>query len=347
MGIEVTRLNSDDGRQWNRYLERSAEAMPFHRHEALEVIACESDTRLHLLVGFKGQEPVGLLPLFEKRKGPLKSLQYVMSPPTMIQVPYLGPLLLTDGQLKQRKAESWHREFIGNCTDWIEAHFDLDYVDIRTQDRYGDVRPFIWNDFDVEPMYTYVLDITPDEDELLDKFSSDARSNIRGADEDDYTVEEGDEQSIRRIIEQVQNRIECVDEDYHGIDPQFGVDLYRAMPEGSVRPYEIEVAGEYASGGITLESHDTVYRWQGFPKSSADFPVNDVLDWFVIRRAAERGRTRYDFVGAMRPRLCSYKAKFGPQPRVVFGAYRKSRRMGAVLSVFHQFPESIQDVVTA
>lgn len=344
MGIEVTRLETDEGETWNRYIERCPEAMPFHRHEALEVMTREADATLHLLVGYNGQEPMGLLPLFEKTKGPMGALRYVMSPPTMMQVPYLGPLLLTDG-LKRRKRERWHREFVGRCRAWIETNFDPDYVDIRTQDRYRDARPLIWNDFDVEPMYTYVLDITPDEDALLREFSGDARSNIRNADEDAYTVAEGDEASIRRIMDHVKGRIDSVGEEYHGIDPQFGVDLYDAMPEGTVRPYEVEVAGEYAGGGITLESDDTVYRWQGFPKSTVDFPVNDVLDWHVIRRAAARGKTRYDLVGAMRPRLCEYKAKFGPRPRVVFGAYRKSNRMTALLSVFHRLPDPIKDAV--
>lgn len=149
MGIEVNRLSTDERTEWNTYIERTSEAMPFHRHEALEVMARRSDSKIHLLVGFKGEQPVGALPLFEKTKGPAQSLRYVMSPPTMIQVPYLGPLLLNTGQLKQRKEESWNRRFIESCNDWIETYLDFDYLDIRTQDRYLDARPFIWNDFAV------------------------------------------------------------------------------------------------------------------------------------------------------------------------------------------------------
>lgn len=195
-------------------------------------------------------------------------------------------------------------------------------------------------------MYTYVLNITSDADALLGEFSSDARSNIRGADEDEYAIEEGGERSIRRIVRNVQDRIDETDEKYHGIDPQFAVDLYDALPEGTVRPYEVEVFGEYAGGGITLESEDTVYRWQGFQKSTVDFPVNDVLDWSIIRRAAKRGRSRYDFVGAMRPRLCDYKAKFGPPLRVVFGANRKSLRMGVALSMFDRMPDPVRTILS-
>lgn len=342
MGIEVTKLGVNEQDRWNRYVERAPYALPFHRYEALEAIANESDSYLHPLVGFKGQEPVGLLPVFEEDRGPMQSLRYVTSPPTMVQVPYIGPLLFDDGRVKQRKAEKRSERFIEGCTRWIDANVDPDHVEIHTQDRFSDARPFLWNGYDVEPMYTYVVDLTPDEDALLDQFSGDARSNIRNADEDRYTFEAGDDEMIRRIMEHMYRRIEGVDEAYHGISPQFGVEMYDALPDGYVRPYEIRVDGEYAGGGITLQSEDTVFRWQGFPKSNVDFPVNDVLDWRIMRQAVENGRTRYDLVGAMERRLCTYKAKFNPEPRVLYVASRESLRMKVLLSAFDQLPNSVK-----
>lgn len=345
MGINVTRMDSTEEDRWNKYVERASNALPFHRFEALEVMASESNSELHPLVGFKGQEPVGLLPVFEEERGPMQSLQYVTSPPTMVQVPYLGPLLFEDGQMKQRKSEKRSERFIEGSDEWIESNIEPDYVDIHTQDRFSDARPFMWNDYDVEPMYTYVLDLTKSEDELIEQFSGDARRNIRGADEDRYTFEEGDDETIRRIITHVNHHVGERDESYTGIDPRFGVDMYEALPDGYVRPYEIRVDGEYAGGGITLESDDTVYRWQGFSASTVDFPVNDVLDWHVMRRAAENGRVRYDLVGAMERRLCSYKAKFNPEPSVLYVASRKSPRMKAFFSVFERLPDSVKQSI--
>lgn len=342
MGIEVTRLDTDEREWWNRQVERTAEAMPFHRYEALEAIAEASDTTLHPLRGLKGEEPVGLLPLFSKQRGPLN---FVYSPPTQVQVPYLGPLLLNTGQLKQRKAEKWHSRFIDGCLDWVDAHLDSDHIDIRTIDRYPDARPFMWNDMDVEPAYTYVVDISLDEDELLQRFSSGARKSIRDADEYDYTVEEGGERVIRRVLGQLRQRYEGDDEEYQGVPPEFAVDLYRALPDGQMRPYECRLEGEYVGGGIVLESGDTAYAWRGGAKTRLDFPVNELMDWHTMRRAAERGKTRFDFVGAMKPRLCEYKAKFSPEVRVMYIARRRTRRMEMVSSVYNRVPDEVRATI--
>jgi len=54
-----------------------------------------------------------------------------------------------------------------------------------------------------------------------------------------------------------------------------------------------------------------------------DFPVNDVLDWHVMRDARDRGISRYDLVGANLPRTARYKSKFGPDPVPYYGAMKR------------------------
>jgi hypothetical protein len=291
------------------------------------------------LRGVKGQETVGLLPLFEESKGPLT---FVYSPPTELEVPYLGPLLLGTDQLKRRKAEKRNRRFVEGCLDWLDATLDPDHVDIRTTDRYRDPRPFIWNDFDVDPAYTYVVDVSPDGDELLQRFSSGVRKAIRDADEDAYTIEEGGEDVIRRVLQQLRRRFEGSDEDYEGVAIPFAIELYRALPAGQFRPYECRVDGEYVGGGIVLESADTAYHWRGGAKTDVDFPVNELVDWHAMREAAERGKTRFDLVGGMEPRLCEYKAKFNPEPRLLYLARRKSPRMAALSSLYNRVPAEVR-----
>lgn len=341
MGIEVTRLDSDEREQWNGYVERTSETMPFHRHEALEEIAEAADATLHLLCGSKGQEPVGLLPIFEKTTGPLR---FAYSPPTDLELPYLGPVLLNTDQLKQRKAERWNRQFVDECVEWLDRHVDADLVDIRVLDRYLDARPFLWNDFQVDLSYTYVLDLTPGADQLFDQFSSGARRNIRNAEDRTYAVEEGDEGTIRRTVRNLQRRIADHGDEF-GLDPEFAVALYDGLPDGYVRPYECRLDGEYAGGMVTVERGDTIYRWQGGAKPDADFPVNDVLDWHIIQDGIDRGKTRYDLVGAMIPQLCEYKAKFGPEPRPIHMIRRKSGRMTVMSSLYEHLPTRVKSEI--
>ncbi|WP_458189378.1 lipid II:glycine glycyltransferase FemX [Haladaptatus sp. NG-WS-4] len=336
MTIEIREATGDSLDEWNSYVERSKHTTPFHRGEALSHLAQTANAKLRPLVGYKGQEPVGLFPLFETTMGPFRM---VYSPPPHLEVYYLGPALLNFEKLKQRKAERRHREFIDGCLDRVDEEIDPDYLDVRTVDEYSDVRPFSWNEFDVSPSYTYVLDIT--KDDLLMTFSSDARSNIRSRDEGDWTIREAGVEGIERVITQIQNRHEAQDKEYR-IDPAFVTELYDRLPDGQVRPYVCERDDEIVGGLVTLENDDTIYRWQGGAKPDVDFPINDVLDWHIIQEAKSRGLSRYDLVGANLPRLCRYKSKFGPEPVPYYIAKRRTTRMRAVTDVYRRLPDSLK-----
>jgi hypothetical protein len=327
-GIEV-RIE-DDVEQWNRCVERSPHATPFHHRAALDVLADHAGATLYPLVGYKGQEPVGVLPLFELSKGPLST---VFSPPPDLWVPYLGPALCNFRKLKRRKAERRHRRFVEGCLDLVEAECRPRFSLVRTVTRYPDVRPFEWNDFEISPRHTYVVDLSKDAETLLSEFSSDARSNVRTARDADCVVEEGGPADIERTIEQVQARHDAQGETYL-LEPSVVLDLHERLPEGYVRPYACRVDGEFAAGMVVMDAGDTVYRWQGGAKPDVDLPVNDYLDWTIIQEASERGRTRYDLVGANKPRLCSYKAKFNPELATYYEVQRGSRSMNVVSEVY-------------
>ncbi|MFC7045397.1 lipid II:glycine glycyltransferase FemX [Halobacteriaceae archaeon GCM10025711] len=308
MGIDVRKATDDDLDRWNDYVDRSTGGTPFHRREALSVMAETSGADFHPLVGFKGQEPVGLLPAFQVDVGPVTA---AFSPPPDLRIPYLGPVVLESSQLKQRKAERRHRRFVDGAVEWLGDAVAPRFVHFRTVTAYDDLRPLQWNGFEATPAHTYVVDLTRDRDDLLSSFSSDARQNIRSGEDVEYAVREGDVDDVRRIVDGVRRRYEEQGLTY-GIDPSFVTALYRRLPDGVVRPYVCTVDGEYAGGMVTLESDDTIYRWQGAVDTSVDAPANDLLDWHIMRDAMDRDVAGYDMVGADTRRLNGYKAKFGP-----------------------------------
>ena len=307
MSVEVRRVT--DAAEWNRCVERAPGASAFHRHEALSVQAAHSDSRVHPLVGYKGQEPVGLFPLFELRRGPITG---VFSPPPYLWVPWLGPALLNVDKLKQRKRERRHEAFVTGCLDWLDEHLSAHYTRIRTERRYTDVRPYLWEGWDVTPGYTYVVDLGVGEDELLKRFSRGVRNDIKNTDEDAYTVEIGGPDAARRIIETVKRRYDAQGEPYE-MTPAFAADLTERLPDEQIHPYELRIDGEFVTGVVVVESGDTAYRWQGGTKHDAPIPANDLLDWRVMCDAAERGRTAYDLIGAGDRRINQYKTKFNPE----------------------------------
>ena len=306
-GIVVARATEDALDDWDDHVERSPHGTPFHRLPSLRAQADHSDTTLVPLLGQKGQETVGLFPVFVGAKA---GITVASSPAPDLWISSLGPVLASVDGLKQRRAEARHRRFVGAAVAWLRRAVDPRYVHVSAARRYDDPRPFEWNDFSVDPRHTYVVDLTRGTDELLAAFSSDARRNV--TDEDlAYEVAVGGPSTIRRTIAQVRRRYEAQDEPYT-VPADFVVDLYEDLPDGTVRPYVCRQGGEFVGGMVVLADGDTVYRWQGGAKTDGDLPVNDLLDWRIIRDAAAEGFARYDMDGANEPRLCEYKSKFAP-----------------------------------
>jgi hypothetical protein len=316
--VTVRHANEDDVEKWNDLVRRSPQGTPFHHSSAVEVFAEHSGAESYPLIGYKGQEPVGMFPVYELSRGPLTA---AFSPPPDLEVVYQGPVLVNFSKLKRRKAQMRHRRFLDGCVEWIDAELAPNYVHVRTATGYDDARTLAWNDFEITPRYTYVVDITPESEDLLGRFSSDARRNVRNGHGDRCDISEGDEDAVERIVAQVSDRHEYQGESY-SVTSEFVTDLRERLPEGTVRPYVCTVDGSFAGGMITIESDDTVYRWQGGAKPDVDVPVNDLLDWHIMRDAKGRGVSRYDMVGANDHRISKYKAKFAPD----LETYHETRR---------------------
>jgi len=332
MSISVERADVD-ATEWNGFVSRAPDASVFHRAEPLRLLESHTGTTLHPLVGYKGQEPIGVLPVFERTVGPITM---AVSPPEGFEVFSLGPVLTDPGQLKQRKVERRNRALVEGCLEWIDDELSPEITHIRSTDRHSDLRPFQAHGFDVTPYYTYVVDLDRSEEDLLASFSSDARSNAR-ADDAGYTIEVGDAEACTAIVRQVSDRLDELDKGYP-LTPEVGAKLYRRLPDGAVRPYVCLHDGECLGGIIALEHGDTVYRWQGGAKTTVDFPVNDALDWRVMRDARERGVERYDLVGANLARTAQYKSKFGPDPRPYYGARKQAPGMDLLATLRQRLP---------
>ena len=328
MAIEITPLH--DPIEWNDLVDRSSQATPFHRAECLDVLAAHADAMLHPYAGFKGQEPVGIFPIFEISKGPVST---AFSPPPDLKISYLGPALLNHTKQKQRRREKTNSRFISGCLDRLEATVDPKYVHLRTGFQYADTRPLIWAGFEPTTRYTYVVDIDRPEDDLLAAFSSDARSNITNTDDVDYEIQQGGPPEIRRTISELQAYHADQDVPFN-ITPEFVVDLWRDLPDDCVRIYCCRVDDELVGGHITLEAGATIYGWQSWGSRETDVPVNDLLDWEIITTARERGRSQYDLVGANNERISKYKAKFGPHLRTYQTMERGTPAMTLVSEVY-------------
>jgi hypothetical protein len=307
MSIAVRRASEAELDDWDERVAASPQGTVFHTVAWLRVLERHSSTTLHPLVGYKGEEPIGLFPAFVLSKGPVNA---VFSPPPRLGVPNLGPVLCNHRKLKQRKFESLNEGFIEGVLDWIDRELDPSYIRVETVPEYDDPRPFHRREFDVTPRYTYAV-VTDDEAAVLDRFSRSVRRGIRNHGER-CRIRSGDHSDATAIIEQVRGRYEEQGKSFD-IGRDLVTDLLDTLPDDRLQVYVGEVDGELASGIITPTDEDRVYFWQGGVKPAVDPPINNLLHWHIIRDAIDRGRTEYDLVGANSPSLCAYKAKFNPR----------------------------------
>jgi hypothetical protein len=307
----------------------------------LDLLADLADAYLHLLVGYKGEQPVGLLPLFETRRGPFTELR---SPPQSVQVMCQGPLLVRNDGVKQRRAEKDHRRFVDACWEWMGEEVDPGFVELRCVDRYADVRPYLWNGFEATPEYVYIVDVGADRETLRDGLAKETRRQVRNTDEDAYELVEGGVETTRAIAEQVQERY-AEQERAYGLTPEFLATVHEQLPDEQVHPYAVEVDGEFVGGLFTLAYGDTMHVWQGGVQTDADLPVNELLYWHAIESAAAMDLDRLDLTTAMVPSLADFKAKFGGEPRTTMTVTWQSQASRATEFGYQALPESGQSVL--
>lgn len=306
MSIEIDAVADD---RWDDLVRSSGVGTPFHLAAATEVVAEHGDVGVHRLVGFKGEEPVGLFPVFTKRLGPVTA---AFSPPPNLKIPYLGPLFVNVDKLKRRRRDRRKTRFVEAAVDWLRSTHDPAFTNVRTTPGYDDVRPFLWQSFTATPRYTYLVDLERDPDDLLAAFSTDARRNITGEYDVEFTLGTDGAVTIDHIVTQVSTRHAEQGEAFP-VDAAFVTDLADALPDGVLRTYYCTVEGEYAGGTINLEFDGGASTWIGGAKPDHDLPVNDLLEWYFIRDAMSRDVKHYDLSGANNRRLSRYKSKFAPE----------------------------------
>lgn len=332
MAIEVERPETAGAVDWDSLVDRSPMGSVFHRTDVLDVLADHSGGTLHPLVGYKGQEVVGVFPVFELRKGPVST---AFSPPPRLGVPGLGPVLTNHQKLKRKKLDRRTKEFVEGCLDWLDRTVDPKYTHVETTPGFRDARPFTWADYEVTPRYTYELDLTDGAEAVLEGFKRNLRSRIRRHEDADYEVFVGGADAIEFIVDQVRARFEEQGKTY-AIEPGYVKDLARALPDELFRPYIGSVDGQWHGGVVVPGAGEELFFWQGGGKPDAPLPINDLVHWRVITDAIDRGFETYNLTGANTHRIAEYKAKFNPDLSPYYEVEDGTRSMNVVSEVYRR-----------
>lgn len=306
--MEIRRLDLDE---WDRRLPGSGFAV-FHLPEVLGVLDDHTDAVMHLIGGFKGQEPVGMVPVFVSDSVVGRT---VFSPPPSMGVPHLGPVLMPSSP-KRRKIERVNRTFTREVVAELDLNSRFTLFRMVAGPMYTDPRPYHWTDHRVTPRFTYRLAVQEDPDQLLGRFSSDLRREIRNLRDVDLEVSVERESGTRRVARDVITRYDEQDESAP-ITARYVCDLVEALGDRARTYVARDSGGNYQGGIIVLYSNDTAYYWQGGVSGTYDgISVNSLLHWRIIEDIGDgspmESVVSYDLVGANTERLSIYKSKFNP-----------------------------------
>jgi hypothetical protein len=304
------RIEQLDLSEWRDALPDSGIEV-FHRPEALATLDDHAAGDLELYGGFKGQEPIGLLPVFTSSRFVGTT---VTSPPPSMNVPRLGPVVMPTSP-KQRKIERVNRDFTEEVLDAIDVAGSLSLFRTICHSDYADPRPYLWEDYDLSTQFTYVVDLQDREpDDVLSSFSSGLRRDIRDAQDLAVTVSIEGIDGARDVYEQTKARYEEQGRGFP-LSWEYVRDLVENLGEHA-RVYVVRGPdGEFLSGITALYSTDHAYFWQGGTRADYDgTSVNSLLHWRIITDILEDPNldhvTGYDLMGANTERLCKYKSKF-------------------------------------
>ncbi|MFD1564316.1 GNAT family N-acetyltransferase [Haloarchaeobius amylolyticus] len=305
-------------------LEEWGDALPktgfevFHDPDALAVLDTHTDAELTLYGAYKGQQAVGLLPVFvgEKSVG-----RIVFSPAVSLGVPRLGPIINPTSP-KRRKWERINSALAEAVTDDLEADKRSTLFRMTCPLTYTDPRPYVWNDFSVEPEFTYVVDLegVTDLEDAMMGFSKSLRNEMRRYDEMELSIGTEGIDAALRIYDDVVNQYTEYD-DTAPMSRLFLRDLLSNLDDDRWRVYVARTPdGTYKSGIITLFSNELAYYWQGGVTASYEnVSVNNLLHRVILDDIVSdpslESIAGYDLVGANTERLCEYKGKFNGELR--------------------------------
>lgn len=320
--MSITLKICDDSEEWDDLVDKSPYATIFHTWNWMKIVEEHTKSRLYPLVGFKGTTSIGIYPIFLQKRN---FVNLVFSPPPKVGLLYLGPLILNYEQLKQSKRESICISFQRAVDKFILSDLKTNYARIRTSPGFLDSRPFKWTGYEVEPFYTYTVDLSKGQDQVWGNFNKQLRLDINKTEREGVSIEENDKKGLEFLYSSIFKRFEeqglrsSISRDYLS-------ELYDAFHLENLKVFTARYNREIVGGLIALHHKDKVSLWVGVPKTTLKgiYP-NDLVQWEVIKWGCEKGYKKYELMDSgYNPRLRHFKSKYNPNLSVWFSATKHS-----------------------
>ncbi|WOF16345.1 GNAT family N-acetyltransferase [Methanoplanus sp. FWC-SCC4] len=308
----------DDKEIWNKAVLDSNHGTIFHTWDWLKIIEEQGKGKLYPLMIYKGSQLTALYPLFIQKKGFVK---VAFSPPPGSYLLYLGPVIPGYDDLKQHKKESVLMKIQDEVDKYLFSEIKCKYVRIRSAPGILDARPFKWSGYDIEPVYTYRLDLKKGINCIWSEFDRKLRVSINHCIKEGVTVRDGDRYDLEYILDSLSRRYR--EQGYRPSDYMDYInELYNKFYPDNMKIFVACYNNQSVGGMISIIYEDLIYMWVGVPKSELKgiYP-NDLIQWELIKWACGKGLNYFEEMDSGDDlRLVKFKSKFNPEIGIWYNA---------------------------
>jgi hypothetical protein len=309
----------DDSSLWDAFVDESREGVLFHKWKFLKIIEKYSGYTLLPFGIFekKDKNLFCLFPLFyHKRLG----LKVVFSQPPMSGIPYIGLIMNSHySDLKQRQKESCMNIAVNDIKSEIDT-LGPNYVSISLGSYVRDIRPFIWNGFDISIDYTYVIDLNPPLDTIWNSFDKDCRREIRTTEKYNLSLKATDD--VEKFYTIMEDRYHQQQLKFPFFGPDYLKEIIASFPD-NIKLYYLYNEQDIIDLVINYEYHKRIVFWKGWVSLDRSIHSNEFLTWEFIKQAKSQGLSKLEIQGADVKRLCLFKSKFNPALEQSFTIYKQ------------------------
>lgn len=334
MEIKFKIAEEEDSKLWDEIVASSPHGTMFHIWKWLKIIERNAKLKLYPLIIYKDNTIVGIYPIFLQKKD---FVYIAYSPNRSSYVLYLGPLIHNYENLKQDKKEAAFLLLQEEIDRILFSEFKCKFVQISSSPGLSDCRAFKWCGYQVEPRYTYRVDLSKGPDYVWERFDRKLRVDINRAVREGVEVEEGNKDDLEFIHSSIHRRFK--EQGLGAIDNyKYLLELYEEFyPKNMMKIFIAKYKGKRVAGVIYLLHGNIIYLWEGITKIDLKgIAPNDMIQWTVIKWACNNGFDYYEIMeGGNVRRLRNFKSKYNPEPMIWFTSVKYSSNIYKSLFVIY------------
>ena len=319
--FEVRILNQNEYDQWDYLVENSNEGTIFHNTHWLKA----SGHKFKIIGCFLGEKLSGGAAFIINKN---KIGQKYISPTPL--TPYSG-IIFEKSTSKNVTRNSNIKTISKKIIQYIKNKYL--YIRIPLPPRFNDVQMFIWNKFEVEINYTFLLKLNKI-DLVWEDMASSIRRDIRKAEKDGIKVKVTD--SFDTMIALVKKTFKRQNNKFK--NEKYALRYYNALTKINKCKSFISYDREKPLGGVHIvwDKKRSYYLLGGYDYEHSHHGASALAMWTAIKYTAnELNLKEFDFEGSMIPPLEKYFRKFGGELVPKYIVYKRP----LPLRIFHSITE--------